>query len=55
MTEHQVKRAWQRVMDKAMEIAAAKSKVIKGQLIHEWRLLNEDAMEAQNEFRKMVK
>jgi len=51
MTEHQVKRAWQRVMDKSMEIAAAKSKVIKGQLIHEWRLLNEAAMEAQKELK----
>ncbi len=51
MTEHQVKRAWQRVMDKAREIAAAKSKQIKGQLVHEWHLLNDEAMATQKELK----
>ena len=51
MTEHQVKRAWQRVMDKSIEIASVKSNVIKGQLVHEWRLLNDEAMAMQNELK----
>ena len=47
MTEIEFNRLWQKPKQASLEISAAKGKVMKGQLIHDWKSAIFASLEAQ--------